>query len=167
MSKREQFMSPARQARPVISSTAVLIAAGLVFLAAVVYATRGRADSPAAEIAARGGDLSIPLSDVSDGQAHFFRYVTAAGKEVRFFVMRSSDGVTRAAFDSCDVCFRERRGYRQAGDSMICNNCGQAFRSTDINEVRGGCNPAPLDRAIEGDRVVLRAAALEQGAFYF
>ena len=93
--------------------------------------------------------------------------MSAAGKEIRFFLMKSSDGVVRAAFDTCDVCFRERRGYRQSGDNMICNNCGKAFASRDINVLQGGCNPAPIERTRQGDRVVLRAAALEQGAFYF
>jgi uncharacterized membrane protein len=170
--RRDQFVSVssrARGGRRLLSWNALLVAGGLVLVAAVLFATRSQ--SPAAEaftgVGERGGDISFPISDFADGQARFFKYVSASGKDVRFFVMRSADGVTRAAFDTCDVCFRERRGYRQAGDSMICNNCGQAFRSTSINEVKGGCNPAPLDRAIEGDRIVLRAAALEQGAFYF
>jgi uncharacterized membrane protein len=117
--------------------------------------------------AGRGGDLSLPLAEFADGNARFYSYTTAMGKQIRFFVMRSADGITRAAFDTCDVCFKERRGYRQEGHSMICNNCGQAFHSGSINEVRGGCNPAPLDRAVVGDRIVLKAASLEQGAFYF
>jgi uncharacterized membrane protein len=33
--------------------------------------------------------------------------------------------------------------------------------------LQGGCNPAPIERSVEGDRVVLRAAALEQGQIYF
>jgi uncharacterized membrane protein len=170
--RRDQFVSVSRIARGgrrPLSWNALLVAGGLVLVAAVVFATRSQ--SPASEsftaVGERGGDISFPVSDFADGQAKFFQYVSASGKEIRFFIMRSADGVTRAAFDTCDVCFRERRGYRQSGESMICNNCGQAFRSTAINEVKGGCNPAPLDRAIEGDRIVLRAAALDQGAFYF
>ena len=170
--RRDQFVSDssmARGRRHPLSGNALVIAGGLVLVAAVLFATRSQSPSaePFASVGERGGDLSFPVSDFADGQARFFKYASARGKELRFFVMRSADGVTRAAFDTCDVCFRERRGYRQSGDSMICNNCGQAFRSTSINEVKGGCNPAPLDGVIEGDRIVLRAAALEQGAFYF
>ena len=29
---------------------------------------------------------------------------------------------------------------------MVCNNCGQKFSSDLINEIKGGCNPAPLER---------------------
>jgi uncharacterized membrane protein len=81
--------------------------------------------------------------------------------------MKSADGVVRAAFDACDVCYRERKGYRQDGDAMVCNNCGKAFPSNRINDVQGGCNPAPIERTIANGQVVLRAAALEQGSFYF
>ena len=167
--RREQFMSGAKRPRARVSPNAAIVTAALVFVAAAAYATRGSSDpgSTFTGVGDRGGDVSFALRDFADGRAKFFRYVTAAGTEVRFFVMRSSDGVTRAAFDTCDVCFKERRGYRQAGDAMICNNCGQSFDSHAINEVRGGCNPAPIEREIRGERIVLRAAALEQGASYF
>ncbi|HEY7527662.1 MAG TPA: Fe-S-containing protein, partial [Candidatus Deferrimicrobiaceae bacterium] len=63
------------------------------------------------------------------------------GRQFHYFVLRSSDGTYRAAFDACDVCFRANRGYRQEGDLMVCNQCGQTFPSVKINEVKGGCNP--------------------------
>jgi uncharacterized membrane protein len=166
--RRDRFVVPQNSARPLISTwNALVIAAGLMLVAAVVFAARGEGGSGYAGAGDRGGDVSFALGDFADGQARFFKYVSATGQEVRFFVMRSRDGVTRAAFDTCDVCFKERRGYRQSGDTMICNNCEQTFDSNSINEVRGGCNPAPIDREIRGDRIVLRAAALEQGAGYF
>jgi hypothetical protein len=46
--------------------------------------------------------------------------------------MKSADGVIRAAYDACDVCYRERKGYHQEGDDMVCNNCGRHFPSTSI-----------------------------------
>jgi uncharacterized membrane protein len=165
--RRQQFVAPARKG---MSSNALIIAAALIFVAAAIFATRGGqsgAASAATPPAGAGEDVSFPVGEFADGQARFYRYTSTTGKEIRFFVMKSSDGVIRAAFDSCDVCYRERRGYRQSGDSMICNNCGQAFASRNINVLQGGCNPAPIERSVEGDRVVLRAAALEQGQFYF
>jgi uncharacterized membrane protein len=50
---------------------------------------------------------------------------------------------------------------------MVCNNCGQRFPSTKINVLKGGCNPAPLDRRVEGGYLVLRSQDIETGAFYF
>jgi uncharacterized membrane protein len=111
--------------------------------------------------------VSLPVATFADGAARFYRYTTAAGREVKFFVMKSSDGVLRAAFDACDTCYRERKGYHQQGDVMVCRNCGRSFRSADINVLQGGCNPAPLERTIAGDQLVLKAASIELGAMYF
>jgi uncharacterized membrane protein len=167
--RREQF-EPARAGRGGISPITVLLALSAVLLVVMVYVmgARGPAGSPGVMTdVAGGGDVTVPVTMLADGAARFYRYTTAAGREVRFFVMKSSDGVVRAAFDACDVCYRERRGYRQRGDVMVCINCRRTFRSVDINVLQGGCNPAPLERTIVGDQVVLAAASIELGAMYF
>ena len=82
-------------------------------------------------------------------------------------MIRSSDGEIRAAFDACDVCFRSRRGYRQSGAHLVCNNCGSGFRSVDVNVLTGGCTPGTLERTIVGDQVVITPAAIERGAVYY
>lgn len=113
-----------------------------------------------------GGVVSIPVADVDDGAAHYFTYDNGF-EDVKFFVLKSSDGVVRAAFDACDVCFGEKKGYSQEGDFMVCNNCGQRFHSARINEVRGGCNPSPLSRTIVDDKVVFQATDIAAGGRYF
>jgi uncharacterized membrane protein len=110
--------------------------------------------------------VSVPLSELT-GKARFYDYKTASGKTVRFFAMKSSDGVYRAALDACDVCFAAKKGYRQEGDDMVCNNCGNHFHSAQVNEVKGGCNPVGLERKVEGDRLNVSAKELEAGASYF
>ena len=111
-------------------------------------------------------DVKIPLAKVNDGTARFFHY-SIGGKDIKFFVLKSSDGVIRAAFDTCDVCYPEKEGYRQEGDFMVCNNCGQRFESVLINVRKGGCNPVPLDRTVEGSNLVIKVADIQRGAFYF
>ena len=111
--------------------------------------------------------VRIPLSKIDDGKAHFYKHTSWTGKTLRFFVLKSSDGIFRAAFDACDVCFEAKKGYRQEGDYMICNNCGRRFPSTRINIEQGGCNPAPLDRQIEGDYLVIKKSDIEKGEGYF
>jgi len=121
----------------------------------------------AAEAVPTGADVSLPVSAFADGRARFYSYVTATGRETRFFVIRSPDGVVRTAFDACDDCFRQRRGFRQVGDHLFCNACRRTVLSQHVNVLKGGCNPAPLERTVGGDYVIVQAAALEKGASYF
>ncbi len=111
-------------------------------------------------------ELTIPINEVNDGKAHYYS-IDLDGKEIRFFVVRSKDGIIRAAFDACDVCYRSKKGYSQQGDFMVCNNCGMRFHSTRINVVKGGCNPSPLERQTEGDKLVISLDAVRSGAIYF
>jgi uncharacterized membrane protein len=118
------------------------------------------------EITAENGHVAIPLSQVSDGTAHYFRFEDQ-GVEIKFFVVKSSDDVIRAAFDACDVCFHAKKGYAQDKEFMVCNNCGMRFHSSRINEVEGGCNPSPLTRTVKGDSIVITTADLISGKKYF
>jgi uncharacterized membrane protein len=110
--------------------------------------------------------VRIAKSDVAGGDARFYEYAGADGP-IKFFVVKSSDGIYRAAFDTCDVCYKAKKGYRQEGDYMVCNNCDQAFKTSMVNAVKGGCNPAPLHRVENKDHIVIRTADLETGNRYF
>jgi uncharacterized membrane protein len=50
---------------------------------------------------------------------------------------------------------------------MVCRNCGQRFHSTKVNEVKGGCNPAPLDRRMENGMLLIRVSDILDGRTYF
>ena len=117
-------------------------------------------------VKASNGKLSIAVADVSDGKAHYYSY-DADGKPVNFFLLKSKDGVIRAALDACDVCYKSLKGYRQEADNMVCNNCNQKFASDQINVVKGGCNPAPLTREVVDGQVVLLEHELRAGLAYF
>lgn len=167
--RRNQF-KPEPAHRTMSLGTAVTVVAGAILLTALVFVMTTRqpeAGGIATAVAAAGADVRLDAAQFDDGQAKFFTYTNAAKQTLKFFVLKSADGVIRAAFDTCDVCYRARKGYRQVGDTMVCNNCGQVFRSVDINVLHGGCNPVPLDRTVQGGQVVLTAAALQAGAFYF
>jgi uncharacterized membrane protein len=164
MRNRHQFVTdPPRRRGP--SWNVVLVAAAATFLGmAVLFVGRGRLDPLSAS---SGTDLVIADDAFADGRARFYSYTTRAGQAIRFFVMKSADGVVRAAMDACVVCYQQRLGYRQDGDRMVCNKCGQAFASNRINEVTGGCNPIPLNREVAGGQVIVRAAALETAAIHY
>lgn len=117
-------------------------------------------------VQAENGLVRIPLQTINNGRAHYFTF-RADGRKINFFVLKSRDGIIRAAFDACDVCFPEKKGYSQAGDFMLCNNCGQKFHSSKINVLKGGCNPAPLHRTKSGGNLVIAVTDIFTGLRYF
>jgi uncharacterized membrane protein len=111
--------------------------------------------------------VSYPETTFADGKARHFQYKTSGATTVRYFVLKSSDGVIRAAFDACDVCWPENKGYYQDGDYMVCKNCGKRFQSTKVNVVTGGCNPSALERTIQDGKVVIQVKHIEEGKRFF
>jgi uncharacterized membrane protein len=162
-----------KQAPPKRRFRRILLAAVAVAAMAGVYFVAGRPgvntpvqDEPTG-VQNSSTQISYPLSLFEDGRARHFEHKTGDGVPIRYFVLKSTDGVVRAAFDACDVCWPENKGYSQDGHVMVCNNCGRRFESAKINEVQGGCNPAPLKRIVQNDRLILLVQDLEQGQRYF
>lgn len=167
--KRAQFLG---SGRPGGARKKILL--GLVLAAVVAggYFLRGNANGQATSakpIAASPGPASvrIPIAEIDSGKAKFFDHKIAGDKVVRFFVMKSSDGVYRAALDTCDVCYAAKKGYFQSGDEMVCRKCSRRFPSAKINEVSGGCNPVGIPRTIADGHVVIAANDLEAGKSFF
>ncbi len=151
------------------------VAAGILVVV-VVAVSAGMLDgifrkSPA-EIAKAAGVMEtadavrIPLTALDSGKALFLS-LESEGRQLHYFALKSRDGAYRAALDACDVCFQSNRGYRQEGDLMVCNNCGQTFPSNRIGEIKGGCNPHPLARRIEGQYLVIGKADIVARKDYF
>ena len=155
----------------IFSVIAVLaIAAVVVFQGnALTPDDRGSANTAqtASTDAGRTEVVTHPLSLFDDGMAKHFQLKAQNGITVKYFVLKSSDGVVRAAFDACDVCWPSGKGYFQEQDNMVCRNCGKRFASIKINEIKGGCNPAPLKRKVEGDKLVIDVADILEGTSYF
>jgi uncharacterized membrane protein len=162
--KREQFTQKSDKK----SSLNVIIIAVVLLVGSAVggWVLLGGQATAKSLVEGVNGEVLLPVSQVNDGQAHFFSY--KAGQDtVKFFVLKSSDGVLRAALDTCDVCYKAQKGYRQEGDQMVCNNCNMKFRTDMINDVKGGCNPAPLVRRIVGGQLVINERDLLAGSWYF
>jgi uncharacterized membrane protein len=151
------------------------VAAGILVVV-VVAVSAGMLDgifkkSPAESAKAAGvvetaDSVKIPLKALDSGKALLLS-LESDGRPLYYFALKSRDGAYRAALDACDVCFQSNRGYRQEGDLMVCNNCGQTFPSNRIGEIKGGCNPHPLARRIEGQYLVIGKADIVARKDYF
>ena len=113
------------------------------------------------------GVVTVPVAKVSDGMAHYYR-LADGGKELNFFLVKGNDGAIHSAFDACDVCFKEKKGYVQQGEQMLCKNCNQKFAIARIGAASGGgCNPSHLPAKIDGANIRISVADLKAGARFF
>jgi len=117
-------------------------------------------------VANEDGVVGFSVAEFADGAAHYYTLMVD-GRPVEFFIIQDKDGVLRTAYNACEVCYRAKLGYRQDGRVMVCNNCGSRFPIEQINTVRGGCNPAPLEGRLDGDDVVIKATDIAAGLSYF
>jgi uncharacterized membrane protein len=131
------------------------------------YSPQAAQVQPQPAATAQVQEVVLPVSEFEDGKAHFYKYVTADGLAMRYFILKSSDGVIRSALDACDACWQSGKGYHQEGDEMVCNNCRMRFASTKIMEVKGGCNPSPLKRVVVDGKVRIKFEDIEEGRKYF
>ena len=169
--KKEMVLNTEKKSQSPLRTLVVIAVVVVVGLAFYMFQTgldgKPQARTPSIQPEVSATEVSFPVQAFADGQAKYFQYPAGNGITIRFFILKSSDGVIRAAYDACDVCWREGKGYYQEGDFMVCRNCGRRFASVKVNEIKGGCNPAPLDRKVVGDKLILQVADVLQGAQYF
>jgi len=119
------------------------------------------------KITAVNGTVSIPTSRLSGGKARFYRF-DDGDKKIAFFVVKAPDGSYRTAFDACDVCYHEKKGYDQQGAQMLCKNCNRKFAIDRIGPNSGeGCNPSFLPHQVSGGAITIKATDLKAGARFF
>ncbi|QXE92674.1 DUF2318 domain-containing protein [Geomonas subterranea] len=140
-----------------------LIAAGAMLLGALTLFGCSKYDTPKSD----GGNIKIQTATLADGGARFYKYVDN-DKEIRYFVVKTLDGGYKAAFDACDSCYRDKKGYEQQGGVMNCKNCNQKFPIDRLGpNATGGCNPGYLPVSVQGDMISISESTLKDGAKYF
>lgn len=121
----------------------------------------------------KGGYLAIPIADLS--QTASFYKADLDGTEIELVALKDSKGNLRTAFNACQVCYSSGRGYyRQEGEYLVCQNCGNSFTIDQVGIASGGCNPWPIldsDRTVTDDEIqisydVLKATADELPKFF-
>ncbi len=145
---------------------AVVVAAASAGLLDGIFRKSPADTAKAAGVVETATQVKIPLVALDTGKALFLE-TEQEGRKFYYFALKGSDGEYRAALDACDVCFKSNKGYRQEGDGMVCNNCGQKFPTARVGEVKGGCNPHPLSRRVEGKYLVIDKVDIGAGKDYF
>lgn len=138
-----------------------------IFIALVtaefVYTKSVSALSPATEVTFVNGQVSIPLSKVSDGDLHRFQ-AKENGTEVRFFLYQRPDGKIATVFDACQICGAV--GFYKSGNGVVCKNCAAPINPQSVGTA-GGCNPIPLKATQTADSIILQEADIAAGASVF
>jgi uncharacterized membrane protein len=94
-------------------------------------------------ITSNSGNLVILKSEVS-GTAKFYSY-NVGNTKMEVLAVKAPDGTIRTAFNTCQVCYSSGRGYyKQEGDELVCQNCGNRFKTSQVEIIKGGCNPVPI-----------------------
>ena len=89
------------------------------------------------------GDLLIPKKEIT-ATAKFYQY-KIDGVLIEILALRAPDGTVRTALNTCQVCYASGRGwYKQEGDVLVCQNCGNRFKASQVEIIKGGCNPVPI-----------------------
>jgi len=115
------------------------------------------------------GQVELDAGVFVDNLAHYYNVEFSDGKTIYFFVVKDKNGVYRAAANACQVCFDARMGFRQEGDFMVCNTCGNKYPLEKIATEKGGCNPGPInpDLKVENGKIIIKQSELEEVAGFF
>lgn len=149
--------------------TKQIVMAGIIMVALAVGAVSVNAFSfgKYEKVKAHNGAITLSVSKLADGKARFYKF-ESGGKEISFFAVKAADGSIRTAFDACDACYRDKKGYEQQGDKMNCKNCNQKFAIKRLGpNATGGCNPGYLPHKQNGKTISISVTDLKGGARYF
>lgn len=137
----------------------------------LVESIGGAAEEPESKGEAVSGDadLKILKSEISE-KVSFYPY-NADGTYMEVLALKASDGSIRTALNTCQICFNSGQGYyKQEGDKLVCQNCGNKFGVEDVEIVRGGCNPVPIMQEYktdDGEYITINKEFLEENKELF
>jgi FTR1 family protein len=137
---------------------ASVYASSFVFIVLVtaefIYTKSVSALSPATEVTFVNGQVSIPLTQVQDGDLH--RYSAQEnGTTIRFWLYQKPDGKIATVLDACEICGAV--GFYKGPNGVVCKNCAAPINPQSVG-MPGGCNPVPLKAQVTSDAVIIQEA---------
>lgn len=131
--------------RKKIMSKSIIFLIVLVFTMGIILTACSKSSNTNtnSKVIASGESLIIPVNEISS-KAKFFP-VKVDGTDMEVLAVKAPDGSIRTAFNTCQVCYSSGRGYyKQQGDLLVCQNCGNKFPMSRVEVEAGGCNPWPI-----------------------
>jgi high-affinity iron transporter len=126
----------------------------LLVTAEFIYTKSVSALSPATEVAFVNGQVSIPLTQLYDGDLHRFS-AQENGTTVRFWLYQKPDGKIATVLDACEICGAV--GFYKGPNGVVCKNCAAPINPQSVG-MPGGCNPVPLNAQVTSNAVIIQEA---------
>ncbi len=164
MSKGKQR---SKNGQPMNKNSVILI--GIIAVLVVGFFVFKAVTKEEKTVASAGGDLVIPKSEITE-TAKFYPY-KAGNTAMEVVAVKAKDGTIRTALNTCQVCNNSGKGYyKQQGEALVCQNCGNVFKMDQVEKIKGGCNPVPVttdDKTDDGANITIPKAFLEQNKDLF
>ncbi len=118
---------------------------------------------------AKDSDIVIPVSNVTEEPTFYPAVID--GTDLEVIAVKASDGTIRTAFNTCQVCYNSGKGYyKQEGNQLVCQNCGNRFGMDDVEVTKGGCNPVPITseyKTVDSETITISKDFLTQAMVIF
>lgn len=110
--------------------------------------TKADLTAEAAVIAGQtAGAFLISIDSLRSDQVSFIR--PASGIKIELLARLGDDGKVKAALGTCQSCNGSPLAYyKQVGELLRCNNCGQTFPLSVLDTPGGGCHPIMIDASV-------------------
>lgn len=134
----------------------ILLITVITLLTAILAACSGKqsetesSNATSEAITAEDTDVVIDKSPISE--TAMFIPVTVDDTKMEIVAVKAPDGTLRTAFNTCQVCYDSGRSYyKQEGDVLVCQNCGNRFKMSQVSVEKGGCNPVGISDAMRSE----------------
>ena len=120
-------------------------------------------------ISSDSNNVTIIKDDITK-KATFYSY-QSGDTYMEVVAIRASDGTVRTAFNTCQICQGSGRAYfKQEGDVLVCQNCGNRFTVDQVEVIKGGCNPIPIfedSKTDDGEIITIPGTYLDENKSLF
>lgn len=172
----KKFMITAAMAAMLITTAAeygsvvnVMAAASSTTKTAEKKTTKTTEDKEETAKIEKGDSLVIKTDDLSEDAA--FYPIEVDGTEMEVIAVKDSEGNIRTTFNTCQICYDSGNGYyKQEGDTLVCQNCGNSFTMDQVGQTAGGCNPYPImddDKTVAEDEIQISYDFLKESSDIF